>query len=625
MDTHNPKVYVSGYKQDLGKLVDQKNSNLPCWTLTTKIKQTDKIKKILIGNAVLDDPHLLVWKENDQLDLFFFKSNDQKCFRISIQNEEIKKIQNGQEVYFILTKSGKVYCLASGNNKSKILTIEIPLKDPENSSLNKPRLVNYFEENNIFIDSISITSFTNYFLSQKGKLYSSGFGDNGQCGNGLKKHQRIPILIAENVRRVFTGSRSRNFFYTTANNELFACGANDYGKLGISSNEIEISTPQKIDFQTDLNIDYTSQILKLTPNRDNTFVITSGYKIFCCGCGGFYQDRISHTKFAEIVYFKNTKITKIKAKDNMIFFQSSINELYGLGYHHENYPTEQFKNIKNHKIPIKINLPEDFTDLNSPFKIACGIYSTIIYTTQDNIIKNDFKKIFESKQYCDQNIIINSKSDENKNSNTEQIPIHKLLIELRTGLKIDFFQKIITEKQFTKEEINIFLKWVYCDCVVDANVIKRIFSSLELNYPPPRNSFENDFLKLYNDHDSKDFALLIKNEDADEEETLQGSENDDEFEEIAVHKLVLLSRCGLFRDLFENLNEKEKHIKQIKDYSGKSIESLEIFIKYLYLNKIELTADDDPDLIFEELEDATEYYQLNVKSNLIQQLRKNKK
>ncbi|KAJ3436095.1 btk-binding protein-related [Anaeramoeba flamelloides] len=111
---------------------------------------------------------------------------------------------------------------------------------------------------------------------------------------------------------------------------------------------------------------------------------------------------------------------------------------------------------------------------------------------------------------------------------------------------------------------------------------------------------------LFNDEDSKDFTLLIKND-----------EDEDEYEEIPVHKIILLTRSGLFREMFENITEESK---SVKDYSGKSIESIEILIKYFYTEKIELTADHDPLLIIEELEDSIEYYQLNENSNILIQL-----
>ncbi|KAJ3433236.1 pep-cterm sorting domain-containing protein [Anaeramoeba flamelloides] len=135
----------------------------------------------------------------------------------------------------------------------------------------------------------------------------------------------------------------------------------------------------------------------------------------------------------------------------------------------------------------------------------------------------------------------------------------------------------------------------------------------------PTDQYQEEKLKtphihdLFNDEDSKDFTLLIKNDGEGERE----DGDDDKYEEIPVHKIILLTRSGLFREMFQNITEESK---SVKDYSGKSIESIEILIKYFYTGKIELTADHDSLLIIEELEDSLEYYQLNENSNIISPL-----
>ncbi|KAJ3425990.1 kelch-like protein [Anaeramoeba flamelloides] len=96
------------------------------------------------------------------------------------------------------------------------------------------------------------------------------------------------------------------------------------------------------------------------------------------------------------------------------------------------------------------------------------------------------------------------------------------------------------------------------------------------------------------------------------------------YEEIPVHKFILLARSGLFMEMFDNVNEKD-NLNKVQDYSNKSIESLEILIKYFYTNSIEMTADQDPKLIVDELSDAVEYYQLNAQWNFESELLKIKK
>ncbi|KAJ6250154.1 pep-cterm sorting domain-containing protein [Anaeramoeba flamelloides] len=172
--------------------------------------------------------------------------------------------------------------------------------------------------------------------------------------------------------------------------------------------------------------------------------------------------------------------------------------------------------------------------------------------------------------------------------------------------------KLRLEQNCTKEEIKIFLNWVYGDQDFGNKKLVQIMKLIEMKVIPSNFTLMEDISNLWKDEDSKDFFIII-DEDEDEDENKNG--NDDEKElgmtKIPVHKLILQARSQLFQTMFLEINE---NIKQVKDYSGKSPDSLEILFKYFYTNTIKLTADDDPQLILEELEDAKEYYQFNKNS-----------
>ncbi|KAJ6250314.1 hypothetical protein M0813_16171 [Anaeramoeba flamelloides] len=104
----------------------------------------------------------------------------------------------------------------------------------------------------------------------------------------------------------------------------------------------------------------------------------------------------------------------------------------------------------------------------------------------------------------------------------------------------------------------------------------------------------------------------------------ENKDKDVNYEEIPVHKFILLARSGLFGAMFDYVNEKD-NTNQVQDYTNKSIKSLKILIKYFYTNSIELTTEKDPKLIVEELSDAVEYYQLNDQCNFESELNKSKK
>ncbi|KAJ6243491.1 small rab-related gtpase [Anaeramoeba flamelloides] len=232
------------------------------------------------------------------------------------------------------------------------------------------------------------------------------------------------------------------------------------------------------------------------------------------------------------------------------------------------------------------SMKESFPNYYSFCKTAEDYYEEYLDLGNGN---KGFMDIFESKLLADGKI--------------KDIPVHKFLLEKRIERGFEDI-KLILEKE-TLENIENFLVWVYGGKyrrfkIQVAEICKKFgidnVEERELQY-----TLDN----LYKDEESKDYSIIAVNKEEGEEE------EEEEEEEIPVHKFVLLARSGLFRELFKNIDEKSK---RVKDYSGKAIESLEVLIKYFYTGVIELTADHDPELIKEDLKDASEYYQLSKNS-----------
>ncbi|KAJ5075253.1 hypothetical protein M0811_07606 [Anaeramoeba ignava] len=83
-----------------------------------------------------------------------------------------------------------------------------------------------------------------YLLTSNQNAYGIGSNYYGQLGfdsQALPKTEK-PILMMKNVSKIFTGNSSYFVFLLNSNQELFGCGLNDYGQLGLgeSRKEIEI-------------------------------------------------------------------------------------------------------------------------------------------------------------------------------------------------------------------------------------------------------------------------------------------------------------------------------------------------------------------------------------------------
>ncbi|KAJ6249884.1 btk-binding protein-related [Anaeramoeba flamelloides] len=556
MEQKESKIFVSGSL--LSCLVDNdKEFELPNFTPITKLTNPDRLKKIVAWFA----HRCLIWKGKNELE-FIEESNKSEIARnkFTIEKEEIKDIQSGKRSYLILTQSGKVFSLADYEH---CVDYEIPISDDENSTWEEIRPVPFFneKENNRKVKSIEMIAKSNYYLCEDGKLFANGWLIGGN-------YQKLPILISENVSKIFGGFGAYHCFFAVKG-ELFVCGSNDDGQFGIGNNEIQegqlyVKVP---DWKED-------DIFDLRSFDSHSVLITKEGKVFSCGDGDVNGIGEDQSVFTEIPLLQNKKIVNIAGCKKMSLALTTENELYGWNLQQEE---------GEWNLPREIHLPQIYQNNTSPFEISC--------------------------------------------------------VELRTGLKIDKIQKIITENGFNEKEFNMFLKWVYFEkqlTGLNLKAVEPIFKSLNLPFPLRNKTFKGDLLKLYKDEESKDFHILvqkrknksnIKNNRNDNLDKENGDGNEsgntekyDQFEKIPVHKLILLVRSGLFRDMFDNISEKEKSINQIKDYTYKSKDSLHALIQYFYTGEIKLEVDADPELIYEELVDSVEYYQLSANCNLKTQL-----
>ncbi|KAJ3437482.1 hypothetical protein M0812_16645 [Anaeramoeba flamelloides] len=601
-------VYLTGLK-DFHFFTKEKNNKLPRWS-ESKIKKTHTIKKIVCSGGF----HFLVWKNPNKLE-FYEDCRKKKKYQLP-KNETIKDIVSDQSNYLILTESGKVCSLDDGiDNK------EMPLLDADQSTFEKLRPVSFFEEKKLFVNSVIMGYCSGYYLCNGDQLYASGTNSRRRLGICQKVgNKSMPVYVQDKVTKIFAGNQSSNFFFTTSQPDLlYGCGQNYYGELGIGSTVSHYSPTAVKNFKG-------SEILTVSTGNHYSVLITKKGQTYSCGDEAKNGHNFDKTIFTLIPQLKEKKAVQLSTSFQRTLVLTEENELYIWGFPEHLFPTDEYDEyVKNNRLPTKISLPSFFTNYLSSkgkIRIACGSKAIFLYLDFKNRLSQDLALLFESKKFCDCEI----------GTIGNQIPVHKSLVECRTKLTIEQIQKkLFGEKKSTinKEQTLGFLKWVYCDKISDIEKLEQTFKLLQLTFPPSvDNTLEKDISQLYKDDDSKDFKILVKTEDDDNDNENKNEEQDEDkngnYEETPVHKFILLARSGLFREMFDNVNEKD-NTNKVQDYSRKSIESLEILIKYFYTDSIELTADEDPELIVEELSDAVEYYQLNEQCNFISELLKIKK
>ncbi|KAJ5071033.1 wd repeat-containing protein pop1 [Anaeramoeba ignava] len=195
-------------------------------------------------------------------------------------------------------------------------------------------------------------------------------------------------------------------------------------------------------------------------------------------------------------------------------------------------------------------------------------------------LKEDLQILFDSQEFCDNQIETFDGS----------LKIHSLIVFFRLKKKpteiISFFEN--QSIQVAKD----FFKWVYTGYAKDSEQIKEILKNLEIN---PENRLESDSIirmmnELYLDEETKDFTILVRGE------------------EIKAHKIILFARSEVFRGMFLSVNDSSN---SVSDYSDKSPQAIKTVVQFLYT---ETLSDDTPLEVLEEIKDADDFYQFNLKS-----------
>ena len=192
-------------------------------------------------------------------------------------SHKIKNISCGTLHNLALTDNGNIFSWGSfqggqlGLSSDLLLNKNNDNNDENNLFLTTPTLIPYFENNKIIIEKISCGEAHSLALSNKGKVYSWGFGSNGQLGLGIcedifepgqgllksrffepqliktyKEYNNINDLnktnnninnISNNVKiKDIECGKTFSMFINNKNN-LYACGINDLKQLGFKDIE----------------------------------------------------------------------------------------------------------------------------------------------------------------------------------------------------------------------------------------------------------------------------------------------------------------------------------------------------------------------------------------------------
>ncbi|KAJ6236194.1 UBIQUITIN-40S ribosomal protein S27A-1 [Anaeramoeba flamelloides] len=197
---------------------------------------------------------------------------------------------------------------------------------------------------------------------------------------------------------------------------------------------------------------------------------------------------------------------------------------------------------------------------------------------------SDFFRLFKREEQCDLCV--------------HKINVHSEMIKIRTKLDPSELKNLLEEK-CDQEEAKVFFNWVYADRGINTEKLNKVFEKIGMTKQSER-TLLTTISNLWEDEQSKDLTILVP--------------ENKKLKPIHTHRIVLQARSDLFRSLFVSVKQLGD---SLKDFSGKSYQSLLIFFKFLYTNKLEITGNIDMQKkVREELSDVDIYFQLSSSNQI---------
>ncbi|KAJ5071295.1 claret isoform a [Anaeramoeba ignava] len=308
----------------------------------------------------------------------YLSENDSNENPVKIQIEEnIQKVTVGNENEAILTIEGNVF--AKG--------ININPYNP-NEFINISSLIE--DTNDRIIEDIVSGSRAIYLLTSNQNVYGIGSNQFGQLGFDSKTLPKTenPILMMKNVSKIFSGNSSKYVFLLNLNQELFVCGNNEYGQLGLGESRKEETKIQKltkiqnipkgkiIDIQC--GSIYSIMLIEIEDQNQNP-----KRKLYSCGdyqYNGLGKNDEDTYEFTEIKssLFENDNILDFSVGNAHTLILTSNSKLIGFGYNE--YGVLGTGDTKDQSIPIQIELPKlRFNEEIFNYHISCGFDKSFLY------------------------------------------------------------------------------------------------------------------------------------------------------------------------------------------------------------------------------------------------------
>eukprot|EP01156_Anaeramoeba_ignava_P009307 Anaeramoba_ignava/a3801_34.p1 GENE.a3801_34~~a3801_34.p1 ORF type:complete len:555 (-),score=98.93 a3801_34:46-1656(-) len=491
----------------------------------SEIEEGQRIANITSGNFAT----VIITSEGAAIELRGAKEHEY------LPIENITKSSVGFSLFGVLTSKGEVY------GKGPYISEKEPDKlqfvwDP-------------VSRNECIID-IVCGVYQLYMLTENGDAY--GLGSNSYKQLNSKDADRIntPVLIKNGVKKIFSGNYAYSAFFLTSNNELFACGKNADGTLGINSESNQLFMT-KVDYVPDGTIEnivtgFQHSIMLIRQKNGLGQVYTCGYADYN-GLGEENETRI----FRQIKFFENENVIQIDVGCFHTMILTESNKLFMFGLNSDGQLGTGISGKKT--APCQIIIPQ-LSDCLSNYTVCAGSFNSFLYYSPNSNLCSDLLEFFHNGEGCDIELT----------TRNGKISAHKNILKYRLKEKnLQRFQNLLLQK--STNEANEIMEFIYGGNQLRSDLFNQL---MQIKCFGDRNlTFQvtEAMTKMSLDDSTKDFVIKTQNKN------------------FRVHKTILWARSQLFRGMFVSVQDSTN---EVTDYSRISDLAFEIFIQYLYTDEI---------------------------------------
>lgn len=216
------------------------------------------------------------------------------------------------------------------------------------------------------------------FVSSLGKVYVSGYNDNGQCGLGSTQQVRQPSLVTaiegEDISKVHVYNGSEHTLLVTRDGRLFAFGYNYRGQLGLGTTASEV-VPRLVKGLL------SKKVRSAACSYHHSAVICSDGSMFTFGrndCGQLGHGDCIDRKTPQLVTNINIPVVSISCGQFHTTFVNNAGQAMACGKN--DFGQIGLENVESSKIFLKMEglSPQETQSNGVVSQVCCGYYHTLV-------------------------------------------------------------------------------------------------------------------------------------------------------------------------------------------------------------------------------------------------------